>query len=75
MKIPINQIDPETLTAIIESFILKEGTDYGSTEASLEDKIEQVRIQLNNGTAILVYSELYETVNIVPADQYQSTGE
>lgn len=75
MKIPINQIEPETLNAIIESFILKEGTDYGSTEASLEDKIEQVKTQLANGTAILVYSELYETVNIVPADQYQSTGE
>jgi len=75
MKIPINQIEPETLTAIIESFILKEGTDYGSTEASLEDKIEQVKLQLNNGSAILVYSELYETVNIVPADQYQPTGE
>jgi uncharacterized protein len=75
MKIPINHIEPETLTAIIESFILKEGTDYGSTEASLEEKIEQVKLQLINGTAILVYSELYETVNIVPADQYQSTGE
>jgi uncharacterized protein len=75
MKIPINQIDPETLIAIIESFILKEGTDYGSIEASLEDKIEQVKLQLINGTAILVYSELYETVNIVPADQYQSAGE
>lgn len=75
MKIPINQIEPETLTAIIESFILKEGTDYGSTEASFEEKIEQVKLQLINGTAILVYSELYETVNIVPADQYQSTGD
>jgi len=75
MRIPINQIESETLTAIIESFILKEGTDYGSIEASLEEKIEQVRVQLANGTAILVYSELYETVNIVPADQYQSTGE
>ena len=75
MRIPIDQIDPQTLTSIIEAFVLKEGTDYGSNEVGLADKIEQVKTQLENGNAILVYSELYETVNIVPADQYQSADD
>ncbi|MCM2678387.1 YheU family protein [Echinimonas agarilytica] len=72
MIIPIEQLPPETLTAIIEAFVLREGTDYGADEATFDDKIEHVRMQLNNGTAVLVYSELHESVDIVPANQFES---
>lgn len=67
MKIPYQDIDPETLEQLIQFFVLREGTDYGEEERSLEEKVEDVRKQLQSGEAIIVYSELHESVNIVPA--------
>ncbi|RUO59876.1 YheU family protein [Pseudidiomarina marina] len=68
MQIPWQQVDPETLTNLIEMFVLREGTDYGDEEKSLEEKVEDVRRQLAAGEAVLVWSELHETVNILPAN-------
>lgn len=66
MQIPWQQIDTATLDNIIEAFVLREGTDYGVDEKSLAEKVEDVREQLRSGEAILVWSELHETVNIMP---------
>jgi len=70
MIIPLAQLTQETLHAIIEDFILREGTDYGAVDATREDKIAQVRLQLEQGSAVLVYSELHESVNILPSEQF-----
>ena len=67
MIIPIDCLDADTLTAIIEQFVLTEGTDYGEQMFTLEQKVAQVRAQLKRGEANVVYSEQYETVSIVPA--------
>ena len=70
MIIPLDTLPKETLSAIIENFVLREGTEYGSEDVALSDKIQQVERQLKQGSALLVYSELHETVNILPADQF-----
>ena len=75
MIIPLEQLSPETLNAIIENFVLREGTEYGSEDVSLHNKIAQVHQQLEQGSALLVYSELHETVNILPADQFIEDSE
>ncbi len=72
MIIPLEQINEETLTAIIEEFILREGTDYGVIDASKADKISQVKLQLQQGNAVIVYSELHESVNILPREQFDN---
>ncbi|MEC8324554.1 MAG: YheU family protein [Pseudomonadota bacterium] len=72
MIVPIEQIDPDTLTNLIKEFVLREGTDYGEEEAALNLKVEQVRAQLKSGTAVLVFSELHETINIMPASNFES---
>ena len=71
MIIPLDQVSDETLTAIIEDFILREGTEYGALDVSKSDKIAQVKQQLKLGSAVLVYSELHESVNILPKEQFQ----
>ncbi len=71
MIIPLNKISNETLLAIIEEFILREGTDYGDEITDKQTKIKQVKLQLEDGSAVLVYSELHETVNILPTEQFQ----
>lgn len=70
MIIPLEQINEDTLTAIIEDFILREGTDYGAVDTSKADKIAQVKLQLKQGSAVIVYSDLYESVNILPREQF-----
>jgi uncharacterized protein len=66
MIVPWRDIDPETLNSLVREFILREGTDYGELEIDLETKIEQVMKQLQSNEAMIVYSELHETVNIQP---------
>jgi Uncharacterized protein conserved in bacteria len=71
MIIPWQQIDPDTLTNLIESFVLREGTDYGLQERSLTQKVEDVRRQLASGEVVLVWSELHESVNIMPRSEFR----
>ncbi|QJR80832.1 YheU family protein [Alteromonas pelagimontana] len=69
MIIPINSLEEDTLHSIAESFVLREGTDYGEEELSFEKKVEQVLTSLKSGESVLVYSELHETVDIRKRDQ------
>jgi uncharacterized protein len=70
MIIPWEDLAPETLENLIESFVLREGTDYGEHERSLEDKVADVKQQLKSGDVVLVWSELHETVNLMPRTQF-----
>ena len=70
MIIPWQEVPPETLYSLIESFVLREGTDYGEHERSLEQKVNDVKRQLKSGDVVLVWSELHETVNIMPRNAF-----
>jgi uncharacterized protein YheU (UPF0270 family) len=69
MIIPIEEISKDALYNMIEGFVLREGTEYGELDCDLEGKVQQVLNQLKSGEALLVYSELHETINIIPKDQ------
>ncbi|WP_261816508.1 YheU family protein [Vibrio gallicus] len=64
MIVPWQEISPETLESLVKEFVLREGTDYGDIEASLQDKVDQVVLQLKTGEAVIVYSELHESIDI-----------
>lgn len=67
MIIPFTALNEDTLNNLIEQFVLQEGTEYGEQDTSLAEKVIQVKQQLKRGEAVVVYSELHESVNIVPA--------
>ena len=46
VEVPREMLSPEILDALIEEFVLREGTDYGAVEISLEKKKQQVEKQL-----------------------------
>lgn len=71
MIVPWQSLPPDTLEAIIESFVLREGTDYGQQEKSLQQKVDDVKRLVKNGDAVLVWSELHESVNIMPRAQFK----
>ncbi|KID55400.1 hypothetical protein N473_16310 [Pseudoalteromonas luteoviolacea CPMOR-1] len=72
MLIPYQQIAPETLNSLIEHYVLREGTDYGDSEITTEQKVAQVKAQLQSGEALIVFSELHESVNIVSKAQFHA---
>ena len=65
MLIPVEEISADTLFNLVESFVLREGTDYGEQEIGLQQKVEQVIGQLKSKQAFILYSELHETINII----------
>ncbi|GAB3414319.1 YheU family protein [Erwinia aphidicola] len=75
MIIPWKDLDSETLDNLIESFVLREGTDYGEHERSLTQKVADVHRQLTSGEVVLVWSELHESVNIMPRGQFRAGAE
>ena len=66
--IPVNKLSTKTLKGVIEEFITRSGTDYGAVESSLDTKFNQVKNQLENGLAVLVFDDETETTNIFLAD-------
>ena len=71
IEIPQDRLAKEVLDAIIESFVLREGTDYGDHEINLTDKIAQVRRQLVKGDIVLVFDETLETCNLLTRKDFE----
>jgi uncharacterized protein YheU (UPF0270 family) len=65
IRVEPDDLAPDTLRAVIESFVLREGTDYGLQETSLDDKVAQVLTQLRRGKAHIVFDPATESVTIV----------
>lgn len=72
--VSIEEVPTEGLKGLVTSFVLREGTDYGEQEVDLDVKVEQVIQALKAGSAKIIYSELHESFDIVPADQIPSDG-
>jgi uncharacterized protein YheU (UPF0270 family) len=66
MEIPFAALSSDTLEAIIEEFITREGTDYGEREYSLAAKVEQVKQQLQRGEVIINYDAETQTCHLAP---------
>ncbi|MGA2711112.1 MAG: YheU family protein [Steroidobacteraceae bacterium] len=65
MPVPFEELSAELLRSVVESFVLREGTDYGERELSLDDKVARVIRQLQQGKAQIVFDPNCETVDIV----------
>ena len=63
--VPHRELDGELLRAVIESFVLREGTDYGEQELPLDQKVARVIRQLDRGEAQIVFDLETESVDIV----------
>jgi hypothetical protein len=68
VKIPYDQLSPEALQGVVEEFVTRDGTDYGETEISLETKIDQVRAQLKNGKAVIIFDQETDSCTVLRSD-------
>lgn len=63
--IPRERLSPEAFDALLEEYILREGTDYGSVELTLEAKKARAIRQLESGFVKIVYSPEHESCTII----------
>jgi uncharacterized protein len=59
------ELAAETLRRVVESFVLREGTEYGERDVALEDKVAEVLRQLDRGEAEIVFDPASESIDIV----------
>jgi uncharacterized protein YheU (UPF0270 family) len=74
IRVPPDALEPDTLRAVVESFVLREGTDYGAHEISLEAKVAQVLTQLRRGQAHITFDPATESVNVVVPNALGGSG-
>lgn len=62
--IPPESLSPEALRGVIEAFVLREGTDYGHQDHSLEAKCVAVERQLRDGLAEICFDPVSGTADV-----------
>jgi uncharacterized protein YheU (UPF0270 family) len=65
--VPYKELSDAALRGVVESFVLREGTDYGERDASFEQKVTQVTRQLERGEARILFDPESNSVDIVVA--------
>ena len=55
LEIPWQQLSAEALQGVLEAFALREGTEYGAVDISLDAKVAQLRRQLECGEAKIYF--------------------
>lgn len=70
IEIPLERIERDTLYALTEAFVLREGTDYGDHEFELSTKVEQVMRQIARGDVVILFDPETETCNLVTRREY-----
>jgi uncharacterized protein YheU (UPF0270 family) len=65
VRVPHTELSSDLLRAVIESFVLREGTDYGEREFTLEEKVARVVRQLERGEAQIIFDPKTESVDVV----------
>lgn len=65
VEVPSAELSAEALRGVVESFVLREGTDYGERDVPFETKVAQVLSQIERGEAQILYDPVSESVDIV----------
>lgn len=69
IRVPFESLPAQTLDALIEAFILQEGTDYGALEVGLPARVAQVRRQIEKKEVFVVFHAESETCTLATARQ------
>ena len=69
VAIPPEQLSPQALRGVIEAFVLREGTDYGEREFSLEQKMAHVAAQIEAGEAQIWFDPNSNSIDIVRSSE------
>ena len=74
LAIPHARLSADALAAVIEAFVLREGTDYGTESFSLVEKCAQVHAALLRGEVTLCFDGVSESTTLVPTAELPETA-
>lgn len=63
--VPLAELSSDALRGVVEAFVLREGTEYGERDYSLDQKVLHVMRQLERGEADVMFDPNTESVDIV----------
>jgi uncharacterized protein YheU (UPF0270 family) len=63
--VPHTELSADALRGVLESFVLREGTEYGERDVSLDQKVAQVTRQLQRREVQIVFDPETETIDVV----------
>ncbi len=69
IEIPWDALAPDTLNALVEEFVTRDGTDYGEQEVALERKVLQVINGIKRKEFVIVFDADQESTQIVTRQQ------
>lgn len=72
MIIPYQQLTREAVQGLLETFVVQQGFDQFDITYSLQQKVDQVRHQLEKGEIVIVFDPMTESCNIVSKDQIKN---
>ena len=68
LEIPWRELSSDALTGVIEEFVTREGTEYGSRDVDLATKVAQVRRQLERGEVLVFFDTEASSCQLVHRD-------
>jgi hypothetical protein len=71
--IPFNQLQPETLAALVEEFVTRDGAVHGHEDLRVESQVSDLLRQIRSGTALIVYDEATETCGVMSREQLKAS--
>ncbi len=71
VEIPPERLELETLEALVESFVNREGTDYGAVERSLDSKVNEVLGQVRRGRVVICFDPRTESCNLLAREDFE----
>lgn len=67
--VPHEQLDPQTLRALIEEFVTRDGAVHGHADVSVESQVAGVLGQLRAGRVVIVFDYESESCTICPREE------
>ena len=65
IEIPHTELSADALRRVIESYVLREGTEYGAKEFSLDEKVAHVLRQLERKEAQIMFDPGSESIDLI----------
>ena len=66
--VPHEKLSSEVLCELVNEFILREGTDYGLKESTLEEKRNRVLKQVKSGRILIFFDPDLESTTLMTID-------
>lgn len=64
VEVPWDALEEDTLQALVEEFVSREGTDYGDVEVSLHHKVQQVISGIKNKQYVILFDQEMQSCQI-----------